>query len=62
MKRPALYLTILSLSVIFSTVLVSTAVSSLFKSFYKNEIEKNVKVIPADNHMNDIQQASVTLK
>ena len=61
MKKPALYLAILSLSIICSTVLVSTTVSSICKSFYKNDTEKNVKVIPVESKFNDIKQASVKL-
>ncbi|MFI5129416.1 MAG: hypothetical protein ACHQFX_05470 [Chitinophagales bacterium] len=61
MKRPAVFLSILFISIIGSTALVSTAISAICRNFYKNETEKtiNVKSTPADKQVKDeFKQAS----
>jgi hypothetical protein len=63
MKKPALYFTLLFVSIIGSTVLVSTTISSICKSFYKNDTEKsiNVKTVPADSQLSDLKQVNAKL-
>ncbi|MBC7948159.1 MAG: hypothetical protein H7Y42_09800 [Chitinophagaceae bacterium] len=58
MKRPGLYFSILFVAIMGSTALVSTTISSICKSFYKNDTEKDVRVktTPAEN--NNVKQAS----
>jgi len=64
MKRPIVLISVIFVSIICSTALVSTAISSICKSFYKNDTEKSVdmKAIPADKQLNEsVNQASVKL-
>jgi hypothetical protein len=69
MKRPALFLSILFIAILCSTALVSTAISGICRSFYKNDTEKsiNVKATPVNKELNDdpmtfgFKQASVKL-
>jgi hypothetical protein len=64
MKRPALFLSFLFIAIICSTVLVSTAISGICRSFYKNNTEKslNVKATPVNKQLHDdFKQASVKL-
>jgi hypothetical protein len=64
MKRPALFLSILFITIISSTVLVSTTICGICKSFYKNDTEKiiNVKSTPVDKQVNDqSKQASAKI-
>jgi hypothetical protein len=64
MKRPALFLSILFITIISSTVLVSTTICGICKSFYKNDTEKiiNVKSTPVDKRVNDqFKQASAKI-
>jgi len=64
MKRPAVFLSILFVTIIGSTALVSTAISGICRSFYKNDTEKNihVKSTPVDKPVNDeFKQASAKL-
>jgi hypothetical protein len=63
MKRPALILSILFVAILSSTVIVSTAVSGICRSF-QHDTEKNinVKTTPADKPVADeFKQASVKL-
>jgi len=65
MKRPVALLTILFISIVGSTALVSTAISGICRSFYKNETEKNINVKSTvdDRQVTDaIKQASVKLQ
>jgi hypothetical protein len=64
MKRPAVLLSILFITIISSTALVSTAISGICRSFYKNDTEKNINVksTPQNKQANDdFKQASVKL-
>lgn len=61
MKRPGLYVVILLFTSVFSTVVISTVISGIAKSFQKTEIQNTkVKSASAENGQ-DIRQASVEL-
>jgi hypothetical protein len=65
MKKPILFISILSITIVCSTVLVSTTISGICRSFYKSDTEKNftVKAVPVDNQLKEeIKQASITVK
>jgi len=59
MKRPALFLSVLFISIIGSTALVSTTICGICKSFYKNDTEKiiDVKSTPVNQQANDVPMA-----
>lgn len=44
MKRPVVYLSILFVAIITSTALVSTAISGIARSFYKEDTGKSINV------------------
>gem|GEM_PF-5938672 len=60
MKRPIVFLSLFFLSIICSTVIVTTAVSSLCKSFYKEDgSNSSVKTIKADKVDTEIMSTAV---
>jgi hypothetical protein len=61
MKRPATFLSLFFLSIICSTVIVTTAISSLCKAFYKDEAvtTKTVESMPEANAQSNVINASV---
>ncbi|HET6994780.1 MAG TPA: hypothetical protein VFI06_07350 [Chitinophagaceae bacterium] len=63
MKRPVAILSILFVCIAFSSVIVSTSIAGLCRSFYKNDGKsENVKTTPAQQKSNeDYKQASVKL-
>ena len=56
MKRPALYLSILFITIIGSTALVSTTISGICRTFYNNEAEKNTNV-KSEKPVNEVPMA-----
>jgi hypothetical protein len=66
MKKQFLFVSVLFIAIMCSTVLVSAAISGICRVFYKNDTEKsmNVKAIPVNkqlNNENEFKQASVKL-
>jgi uncharacterized protein YxeA len=64
MKKPVVFITVLFISIICSTILVSTTISGIMRSFYKNDNGKNinVKTTPLENSLNkDLKVATVKL-
>jgi hypothetical protein len=64
MKKQFLFIPVLFLAIICSTILVTTAISGLFRVFYKTEMEKtnNAKANSVSKELNeDIKQVSVKL-
>jgi hypothetical protein len=63
MKRPVAILSILFVCIAFSSVVVSTSIAGLCRTFYKNDGKGiNVKTAPTQQKSNDdYKQASVKL-
>jgi hypothetical protein len=62
MKRPAVFLSILFITIIGSTAIVSTAISGICRSFQKKDTEINVKGGQVVKEVNeDAKQVSVKL-
>jgi hypothetical protein len=67
MKRPVFLLSVLFVAILFSTVVVSAAISGICRSFYKDNTEKSMNVKSAGKQANDvliaigIKQASAKL-
>jgi len=55
MKRPILFLSVLFVAMLASAVVVSTTISGICKSFYKDNTEKsvNVKATPSEKHLSE---------
>ncbi|HMU47277.1 MAG TPA: hypothetical protein PKC72_12975 [Chitinophagaceae bacterium] len=61
MKRPGLFVVILLFTSVFSTVVISTVISGIAKTFQKSEIQNvKVKSVSAENSQSMIH-ASVEL-
>ncbi|MDP4263127.1 MAG: hypothetical protein Q8941_11425 [Bacteroidota bacterium] len=62
MKKPAVFISVLFISIICSTILVSTTISGIMRSFYKDGKNSHAKVSPAENNLNkDLKVATVKL-
>jgi hypothetical protein len=62
MRRPVLLLSVLFVAILFSTVVVSAAISGICRSFYKENTGKSVNVKSAGKQSKDeFKQASAKL-